>query len=212
MNIILVLVDIFVDLIQFWGPPGLIIAMILQAILAPIPSELILSIAGAAFISQYGFWPGVMITLLSALCGSLFGAIIAFFIGKKGGYALLTRFVDEEELDIASGHIERWGFWAILVTRLIPFIPFDAVSYGAGVVNMNFSAFIVPTFIGLIPRIIFYSIFGSGINLLLKQDFELAMLILAFTVSILVGLYYFVFKKYLKPSSKAIVDENLQNI
>jgi len=210
--VIIDLAEFLIDLIQFWGPPGLIIAMVIQAILAPIPSELILSFAGAAFINQYGFWPGITITLLSALCGSLLGAVIAFFIGKKGGYALLSRFVDEKELEIASDHIEQWGIWAILITRLIPFIPFDAVSYGAGVVNMDFSTFIIPTFIGLIPRIVFYSIIGSEINILLTRDFELAMLILALTVSVLVGLYYFIFRKIMKTGSTSILDENHENV
>ncbi|MFW9991430.1 MAG: TVP38/TMEM64 family protein [Candidatus Odinarchaeota archaeon] len=207
MDWVIAIIDLLKGFIQYWGPLGLVLAMIVQAIIAPIPSELILGFAGAAFIDQYGFWIGLSVSILSALLGSLLGGTAAYYIGKKGGYTLLSRLVDEKELDIVHGHLENWGFWAVLVTRLIPFIPFDAVSYGAGTVDMKFRTFIVPTFIGLVPRIIFYSIIGAEIDQLLRRNFEAALLLLAAVIGVLVFLYYFIFRRIIKPNDKVVVEE-----
>ncbi|MHA2298910.1 MAG: TVP38/TMEM64 family protein [Candidatus Hodarchaeales archaeon] len=206
MSIIIALVDFLKELIQFWGPVGLILAMIAQAIIAPVPSELILSFAGAAFIEQYGFGLGLFVSLTSALAGSLLGGTVAYYIGKKGGYTLLSKLVDEKELEIVHSQLEKWGIWAILLTRLIPFIPFDVISYGAGTIDMKFKDFIIPTFIGLVPRIVFYSVIGSEIDSLLRNDFEAAMLILALVVGGLVILYYVIFRKLIKSAEKPVVE------
>ncbi len=191
------LIDGLKDLIQAIGPIGLVIAMIVQAIIAPIPSELILSFAGAAFAEKYGTELGIFLAIVFGSLGSILGAIIAFYIAQKGGRPLVERFVEEDALKFADNLLERYGSWAILVGRLTPFIPFDAVSYGAGLSKgITFRSFIIPTIIGVIPRVVFYVCLGTLIDKGLRSAFELTLLILAITVGFLVFAYYFLLVKY----------------
>jgi uncharacterized membrane protein YdjX (TVP38/TMEM64 family) len=55
---------------------------------------------------------------------------------------------------------ERFGVYAVVVGRLLPFVSFDLVSYGAGLTGMSFSAFIVATAVGMIPGTLLYAYLG----------------------------------------------------
>ncbi|MHA1199351.1 MAG: VTT domain-containing protein [Candidatus Heimdallarchaeaceae archaeon] len=58
--------------------------------------------------------------------------------------------------------IERWGIWAIIVGRAVPLIMFDPVSYAAGLSNIKWKPYTLATFIGSIPRAIFFAVIGSS--------------------------------------------------
>jgi uncharacterized membrane protein YdjX (TVP38/TMEM64 family) len=51
--------------------------------------------------------------------------------------------------------------WAVLLGRFAPFIPFDPISYGAGLTQMKFRSFLIPTTIGTLPRALFYTFLGN---------------------------------------------------
>ncbi|MFW9916310.1 MAG: TVP38/TMEM64 family protein [Candidatus Thorarchaeota archaeon] len=196
------IVEFLKSLIQTIGPIGLFFAMIIQALLAPIPSELILSFAGAAFAEEYGVELGLFLAIVFGSLGSIVGAIIAFWIAQHGGRPIVEKMVDEEALQFADKLLEKYGAWAILIGRLTPFIPFDAVSYGAGLSKgVNFRSFIVPTIVGVIPRAIFYCSLGVIIDEGLKTAFELTLFVLAVIVGSLVMAYYFLLAKYGKRAS-----------
>jgi uncharacterized membrane protein YdjX (TVP38/TMEM64 family) len=190
-------IDALKSLIQTVGPLGLVIAMIIQAVLAPIPSELILSFAGAAFAEKYGIELGLFLAIVFGSLGSIAGAIVAFWIARQGGRPLVEKLVEEDALLFADNLLEKYGAWAILVGRLTPFIPFDAVSYGAGLSKgINFRSFILPTIVGVVPRAIFYCSLGIIIDEGLKTAFELTLFVLATIVGSLVLAYYFLLEKY----------------
>ena len=54
-----------------------------------------------------------------------------------------------------------WSKRAMFAVRIIPFVPFDAVSYGAGIIGVPFSSFLLATSVGIIPSILVYSFVGS---------------------------------------------------
>jgi uncharacterized membrane protein YdjX (TVP38/TMEM64 family) len=56
---------------------------------------------------------------------------------------------------------ERYGKHTILVCRLLPFVPFDPVSYAAGLTSIRFRHFFIATGIGQLPATIVYSWAGS---------------------------------------------------
>ncbi|MFQ5979754.1 MAG: TVP38/TMEM64 family protein [Candidatus Heimdallarchaeota archaeon] len=201
-NLFLGTVEFLKDLIQTIGPLGLFFAMIIQAIVAPIPSELILSFAGAAFAEKYGVELGLFLAVVFGSLGSIAGAIVAFWIAQQGGRPLVEKMVEEEALLFADSLLEKYGGWAILIGRLTPFIPFDAVSYGAGLSKgINFRTFIVPTVIGVVPRAIFYCSLGLVIDEGLQTAFELTLFILAVIVGSLVLAYYLLLVKYGKKAA-----------
>jgi len=138
---------------QAGGLPILFAAMIVQALVIPIPSEFVLICGGAAF--------GLLSGWLVGTLGSVVAAFIGFYISRKGGRSIALRFVGERGIEFADNWFNRWGVWAVLLGRLAPFIPFDVISYSAGLAQMKFRSFIVPTVVGTLPRAFFYALLGG---------------------------------------------------
>jgi uncharacterized membrane protein YdjX (TVP38/TMEM64 family) len=134
------------------GPLLLFVMMIVQALAIPIPSELVLIAGGLAFDFLVA-WP------VGAL-GSMVAALIGFYIAQKGGRGLAIKLVGERGINFADKWFNRWGGWAILLGRFAPFIPFDAISYSAGLTSMKLKKFMIPTIIGTLPRTFFYTYLG----------------------------------------------------
>jgi len=141
------------SVISGYGVLGYFIAMILQAAIAPIPGEVIMMSGGAIF--------GVLTAGIIGEIGGCIGATLCFLISKKGGRPLVTKFISKKSLDFADEWFKKHGVWAVLLARLIPFIPVDAVSYGAGLTAMSFKVFISATAIGMLPRVFFYAYLGE---------------------------------------------------
>ncbi|MHA2366604.1 MAG: TVP38/TMEM64 family protein, partial [Candidatus Hodarchaeales archaeon] len=145
------MVDIILDLVHFlqdltieFGPVGLILAMILQSLISPIPSELVLSLAGSAYIESWGLYEGFTIAFIASFIGSIIGAMICYYIGLYF-QSWLEKRITIKEMTTFSRFIEEYGIWAIIITRLTPFIPFDAISYVAGFVKLKKRDFIIGT-------------------------------------------------------------------
>jgi len=137
---------------QAGGLPLLFVMMIIQALAIPIPSELVLIAGGLAFGVVFGWLVGAL--------GSIVAALLSFYISRKGGRSLAIRFVGEKGIRFADNWFNRWGAWAVLLGRFAPFIPFDAISYSAGLTSMKLKNFMIPTIIGTLPRTLFYTSLG----------------------------------------------------
>lgn len=194
-------------LIQVMGPIGLVIAMVAQAIFAPIPSELMLAAAGAAFVKQYGIVVGIAIVVMFGSIGSCLGATAAFYIARKGGREVALKFVSIEEIAFVDDLVERHGVMVILMGRLLPFIPFDAISYGAGLTKIEYRKFIVPTIIGVIPRAFFYGSVGILFQDQLERNFNMALLLLVIAITV-AYVMYIQYKKHLKQRFQNSSDED----
>ena len=143
--------------IGFWAIFVFLILMVVQSLIAPIPSELIL-LSGALI---FGFFWGVFLGVI----GSMLSAAITFYVSNKGGRAILE--ATGEKLSFANKMImimdewiESWGIWAIIVGRAVPLIMFDPVSYAAGLSNIKAKQYYIATLIGSIPRAIFFGYLG----------------------------------------------------
>ena len=138
--------------------------MIIQAIAIPIPSELVLIAGGIAFGFPLGWIVGAL--------GSIAAAVLGFYIARKGGRSLAIRLVGEKAISFADNWFNRWGVWAVLLGRFAPFIPFDAISYSAGLTSMKLKDFMIPTIIGTLPRTLFYTTLGMLFNMSFDQLLE----------------------------------------
>ena len=146
--------------IGFWAAFVFLFLMVLQSLIAPIPSELIL-LSGAMV---FGFFWGVVLGVI----GSMLSAIVTYYISNKGGRTLLEATGEKLSLIqrvilIMDLWIERWGIWAIIVGRAVPLIMFDPVSYAAGISNIKFKQYTIATLIGSVPRAIFYAFLGMNL-------------------------------------------------
>ena len=150
-----------IESFQAGGLPLLFVMMVIQAIAIPIPSELVLIAGGLAFPFPSGWLVGAL--------GSIVAAIVSFYISKKGGRRLAIKLVGEKGIKFADNWFERWGGWAILLGRFAPFIPFDAISYSAGLTTMKLKSFLIPTIIGTFPRTLFYTYLGTYFGLSFQE-------------------------------------------
>lgn len=132
--------------------PFLFMGVMALTVASPLPS-LPLDIAAGAF---FGPWLG---TLYSAT-GALGGALISFGLARFLGRGFIERFL--------SGHInfctpcsDRLLTSVILLTRLVPVVSFDLVSYGAGLTKISLKRFCLATFLGMLPLTFVYNSFGS---------------------------------------------------
>lgn len=153
MGFISSIVIAFKEWMVRYGPAGLFVAMVASSIISPIPNEVILAFAGMAM-------HPVQVMVVGAL-GSTVGGIFAYYIARLGGRPLAEKFVKKKTLASMDDWFNRWGSWAILIGRLVPFIPFDLISYFSGITKFRVSMFIFLTFIGSIPRCFFYAYVGE---------------------------------------------------
>jgi membrane protein DedA with SNARE-associated domain len=128
---------------------GLAPLLVIENLFPPIPSEVVLPLAGF-FVGtgDLAFWGA----LLAATNGSTAGALILYGIGRWGGRRLVLRYgrwlrVREEDLDRADGWFARHGDLVVLVARVVPFAR-SVVSIPAGIARMPPVRFMVLTAAG----------------------------------------------------------------
>ena len=139
-----------------WAPLISIVLMIIQGILAPLPSFVITAANGLAF--------GVPLGILISWSGGMAAAIVMFLLARILGASFVERVTKKNEiLDKANRYSGENGFFLILVARLVPIISFDFISLIAGLSHISFRSFLVATAIGQIPGTILYTIVGHDI-------------------------------------------------
>ncbi|MFX0043302.1 MAG: TVP38/TMEM64 family protein [Candidatus Hodarchaeota archaeon] len=130
-----------------------IVIMAFQGLIVPIPSEVVLLATGMIWGIYLGGFMGII--------GSMAAGLLCFYISKKGGRPLAEKFVGEKAINIADDFIKKHGTTAIIITRFIPFIPFDVISYTSGLVEIDIKKYLVGTLIGSIFRAFFYAYLGA---------------------------------------------------
>lgn len=146
-----------------WGVMGVFVASVVEEVIAPIPSALIMTTSGFLFVSgpvDLGSIGGLIFKVaLPAALGVTLGSYFVYFVAKFGG-----RFV-----------IEKWGkyiglYWSdiekmqtrlsgtrkdevvIAAARIIPVVPSVAISALCGLIEMPVLKYAVITFLGMFVR------------------------------------------------------------
>lgn len=133
--------------------PLLIIGLMMTAIImSPIPSAPIALAAGAI----YGHTAGTVYVVI----GSELGAITAFYIARLVGIDLLQKWVGDRLTNGMLGS-QNVLMGIVFLSRLLPFVSFDLISYAAGVTPLKFWRFALATLAGIIPASFLLAHFGS---------------------------------------------------
>jgi len=138
------------------GPLTVIGLLALAIVISPIPSAPIALASGAA----YGHWWGTLYVLI----GAELGAFIAFFIARALGYEILQNWFGKDRLEQGLLGSQNALMGIVFVTRLLPFISFDLVSYAAGLTSLSIWRFALATLAGIIPASFLLSHFGNEMN------------------------------------------------
>lgn len=143
-------VDWVVWLMGVIGAPGVGIAILLESVFPPIPSELVLPLAG--FTAARGeYWVGSAITW--ATVGSVTGALVMYWLGRAWGQERLGRAFDRipltshHDVDRAVAWFDRHGRSAIFFGRLVPGVR-SLISIPAGIQRMPMAQFLIYTTLG----------------------------------------------------------------
>lgn len=148
-----------IEYLRGWGAWAAVVSailMVLQSIAAPIPAFLI-TLSNAAI---FGWVIGAILSWSSAMAG----AAVCFYIARGLGRDVVEKLTSKGAMASVDVFFERYGDRAILICRLLPFVSFDFVSYGAGLTNMGFWRFFIATGIGQLPATIVYSYVGGTLS------------------------------------------------
>ena len=127
----------------FWGPLVIVLAMIAQMFLLVVPTPLLMVVTVVA----YGPWGGGAIILAAVFCASSIGYILGAYLGTP----LIEKLLGVESEKKVVSFIDDYGFWAVIVFRLSPFLSNDAISFVGGMLRMGYWRFIGATMIGIFP-------------------------------------------------------------
>lgn len=139
-----------------WAAVATSLLMIIQALAAPIPAVFVTLTNSLLF----GWVAGGILSIFSATIA----AAICFILARTFGEPLVSRLLPERTRDKTNRFMQVHGAPAILAARLFPLVPFDPISYVAGLSQMRFWTFFWATFVGQIPAGMAYSYLGQEIG------------------------------------------------
>jgi uncharacterized membrane protein YdjX (TVP38/TMEM64 family) len=144
-----------------WGG-FVVVALILAHAVIFFPAEIVNATAGLAF----GFWVAFPIVLASWVVSGL----IAYWLGRIAGRPLAVRLAGEKRVASAEGLIDRSGAPALLLSRLVPFVPFSLVGYIAGALEIPLWRYTWTTFVGVMPITAAATYLGHALDDLSASD------------------------------------------
>ena len=165
--------DWVVATIDSWGYLGVFVLMVAENVFPPIPSEVIMPLAG--FLAGSGRL-SLVLTMIVGTLGSVIGTLMWYYIGLWFGEERLKRFAARHgrwltlspgDIDAAHQWFVRHGAVAVFFGRMIPAIR-TLISVPAGIARMNFGRFLLLTTIGSLIWTVLLTVAG----LILQDRFD----------------------------------------
>jgi membrane protein DedA with SNARE-associated domain len=200
------------------GQLSVFIGVMIEQIIVPIPSPLIIMGAGAILISPDLSIPGAFFQILWIIVtpgaiASTLGSYIGYLISFYGGKALVTRLqrfldVDWEEIGNLEKRFQRFQgrkeALSIFLSRAIPVFPISLVSIFAGLLRVPIKSFTLYTFLGSVFRCLFLGFFGWWIGATYeKVATRLDSVETIISVLMLIGMgavFWYLYRKFRKAS------------
>src|ERR1700678_4566388 len=146
------IIALLVSAIAAGGYTSVILLMAIQSACIPIPSEVIMPLAGYALAhTQLDL---IILATVASLASNL-GSIPAYWVGARGGRPMVERYgsyllLSRHDLDRVDSFFARFGSLAVLIGRMLPIIR-TFIAFPAGVAKMNQVRFHIYTFVGSWP-------------------------------------------------------------
>ncbi|HEX5158028.1 MAG TPA: DedA family protein [Ktedonobacterales bacterium] len=146
------------NLIEHWyltaGYAGVVLAMALESCCIPLPSELVMPLAGYMVFKYPDQFSLIGVGVAGAL-GCVIGSAVAYGIGAAGGRPLLLRYgkyilISKADSDRADRWFAHYGAPVAFFSRLLPVVR-TYISLPAGISRMNFPQFLLFTLLGSLP-------------------------------------------------------------
>jgi membrane protein DedA with SNARE-associated domain len=157
---------------------GILLLMFIENVFPPIPSEIIMPLAG--YMATHGEL-SLLGIILAGTIGSVLGALPLYYVGRTIGGERLKKFADKrgrwltvsrEDIEQAERWFDRYGNAAILFCRLIPGVR-SLISIPAGIAGMKMVPFIFYTAVGTAvwTALLAYSGYFLGSNFAKISDY-----------------------------------------
>lgn len=144
----------------------------LQVIFAPIPGQLIGLLGGYLF----GFWHGLLLTML----GLAIGSFVAMGLGRLFGKRVVRRFVPQALLEKFDYLASSGGLWNFFMMFLLPALPDDAICFIAGLTRLRLSHLLLVCLLGRLPGMAVLVFVGSSVGgsmVIANTVFAVAMIV-----------------------------------
>jgi membrane protein DedA with SNARE-associated domain len=140
---------VFTGLISSTGYLGVFVLMVLESMVAPVPSELVMPFAG--FLVADGKMDLFIVILISS-AASLTGSLVSYFAAYYGEKEMIHKFgklffLDRKELEWTEKWFKKHGDATVFVSRFVPVIR-HLISLPAGLARMKLRHFVVSTLAG----------------------------------------------------------------
>lgn len=137
-----------------WGPILLIALYILGAV-SFIPGTLLTLLAGSLF----GFWLGTAVVIV----GLSLGSYLAFLLGRYLLREPLSQCMQKQAwVERLKDGLETNGFRFIVVARLVPLFPFNALNFTCGLLPLKGRDYFLGSFLGMLPGTMAYVYAGAA--------------------------------------------------
>src|SRR5215469_15870966 len=193
------------DLIRNWyvtfGYLGIVLAMAIESCCIPLPSEIVMPLAGVYIVgaaTTSNPWLSLVGVAVAGAVGCLIGSIVAYGIGRAGGRPLLLKYgrfvlISQADSDRADRWFSRFGPSVAFFSRLLPVVR-TYISLPAGIYRMNFFKFCVYTVLGSLPWCLVLAFVGYKLGNQFEQlgtIFHGADVVIIAALVVLVALYVY---------------------
>jgi len=146
------IIALLVGAISTGGYASVILLMAIQSACIPIPSEVIMPLAGYAL--AHSRLDLIILATVASLASNL-GSIPAYWVGARGGRPMVERYgsyllLSRRDLDMVDRFFDRYGSITVLIGRMLPIVR-TFIAFPAGIAKMNQLRFHIYTFIGSWP-------------------------------------------------------------
>lgn len=143
-------VDYLLRVNKFWAA-CIGVGLLVADLVAPVPNSLIMIMMGGIF--------GIVGGTLISVFGGWLSVLVGYWLGQKG-LANNKLLFKSEDMEAAEVFFDRWGIWAISLSRPIPILA-ETLSIMAGVSGIGVSRASVYSLLGLFPPALIYAITGA---------------------------------------------------
>lgn len=199
------LVEYIVNGISAGGYFGIFAMMALESMIAPVPSEVVMPLAGY-LVLQHKF--SFFMALVASILGSIFGSLLSYYVGIYGGRPLVLKFgkyllLEKEHLEWTEKWFKKQGEKTIFISRFVPVVR-HLISIPAGLARMPMKKFLAYTFVGagIWNFILLYAGLRLGTQWSKIHQFS-SQLDIIFVGAVVLFLAYFVWKHYKKRKQKS---------
>ena len=160
-----------VALIAAGGYVSVFVLMALQSACIPIPSELVMPLAGYAL--GHTQLQLIILATVASLASNV-GSIPAYWVGARGGRPMVERFggyvlLSRRDLDLCEHFFASYGSITVLVGRMLPIVR-TFIALPAGIARMNQVKFHVYTFLGSWPWCYVLALVGMKLGAKFETD------------------------------------------